>query len=81
MASALTRLLNYASDFRTSIRRATALSIANKVFDVFPEILIGIAVDVVVARDKSFLASLGITDGMNQIIFLAVRFRVCIFKL
>jgi len=37
-----------------------------------PEILIGIAIDVVVNRESSFVASLGFTTPESQIIALAV---------
>jgi ATP-binding cassette subfamily B protein len=47
-------------------------SVLNKVFDVLPEILIGIAVDVVVSRKQSFLARAGISDPSDQLVALAV---------
>ncbi|MBX3724992.1 MAG: hypothetical protein KF823_03645 [Xanthomonadales bacterium] len=46
----LKRLLGHAADRRGDIRLATVWSVLNKVFDVLPEILIGVAVDVVVNR-------------------------------
>ena len=52
---------------------ATVLTIANKVFDVFPEILIGFAVDVMVQGDQSFVAQHSGIDGRwGQLILLAV---------
>jgi ATP-binding cassette subfamily B protein len=42
-------------------------SVLNKAFDVLPEILIGVAVDVVVNQRESFLARLGIADPMQQL--------------
>ena len=44
----------------------------NKLFDVMPEILIGIAIDVVVRQQDSFVAAAGITDPKHQIVLLAV---------
>lgn len=46
---------------------STACSVLNKLFDIAPEILIGIAIDVVVSREKSFLAQFGVVDVMSQI--------------
>jgi ATP-binding cassette subfamily B protein len=69
---ALLRLLRYARGFRPRIVLATVCSILNKLFDVMPEILIGIAIDVVVRRQDSFIASLGITDPKWQLGLLGV---------
>ncbi|NBC23592.1 MAG: ATP-binding cassette domain-containing protein, partial [Gammaproteobacteria bacterium] len=41
-----------------------------KLFDVMPEILIGIAIDVVVRREDSFVAALGITEPTSQMLLL-----------
>jgi ATP-binding cassette subfamily B protein len=43
----------------------------NKLFDVMPEILIGIAIDVVVRQKDSFVAGLGISDPKWQMLLLA----------
>jgi ATP-binding cassette subfamily B protein len=51
---------------------ASLFSALNKVFDVLPEVLIGIAVDVVVNRKASFLARFGIVPPEHQLILLAV---------
>ena len=67
---ALLRLLRYARRFRARIVLATAFSILNKLFDVMPEILIGIAIDVVVRRQDSFLATLGIEQPQWQLALL-----------
>jgi ATP-binding cassette subfamily B protein len=68
----LLRLLNYASEFRTKVFLASLCSILNKLFDIAPEILIGIAIDVVVSQQDSFLASFGFADAKSQLIALAV---------
>jgi ATP-binding cassette subfamily B protein len=52
--------------------KASVCSILNKFFDVMPEILIGVAIDVVTRREQSFLAVLGITTPESQIIFLSI---------
>lgn len=51
---------------------ATASSIINKIFDVMPEILIGIALDVVVRGEDSFVSQLGLTDPTDQLIALGI---------
>lgn len=66
----LKRLLGHAAERRGDVRLATVWSILNKVFDVLPEILIGVAVDVVVNRQDSFLARLGVPDPVDQLVLL-----------
>lgn len=68
----LLRLFRYAKPYRLQIIKATIYSCLNKLFDVLPEILIGVAVDVVVNREASFLARLGVVGPENQIICLGV---------
>ena len=63
----LKRLRRFAEPYRTAIRRGVLYSALNKAFDVLPEILIGVAVDVVVNQRESFLARLGIADPMHQL--------------
>ena len=50
---------------------ASIYSIVNKLFDIMPEILIGFAVDLVVKRQDSFIASLGFNSVESQISILA----------
>ncbi len=50
---------------------ASVYSIVNKLFDIMPEILIGFAVDLVVKRQDSFIASLGFNSVESQISMLA----------
>ena len=66
------RLLGYARGYRRDMILATVWSVLNKFFDVLPELLIGIAVDVVVNRKTSFVARLGIEDPKQQLILLTV---------
>ncbi|WP_374351459.1 ABC transporter ATP-binding protein [Chitinimonas sp.] len=73
----LKRLLAYAARYRGDFRIATLYSVLNKFFDILPEVLIGIAVDVVVKGDQSFLATrvldgLGISSTWHQLLFLGV---------
>ena len=56
------RLLKYAKGMRLQISMATICSVINKLFDIAPEILIGIAIDVVVSGQDSFLSYFGYTD-------------------
>ena len=68
----LLRLLRYTKNHRGRIGWASACSVINKLFDVAPEILIGIAIDVVVSREASFLAGLGVVDPGAQLTLLGV---------
>ena len=68
----LRRLFLYARQYRRDVRLATLYSVLNKFFDILPEVLIGIAVDVVVNRKASFLARAGITEPRAQIVWLAI---------
>ncbi len=70
--SPLTRLFAYARQYRGQVIIATLYSILNKLFDVLPEILIGVAVDVVVNQKSSFVARLGVAEPKEQIVLLAV---------
>ena len=64
------RLLCYARGYRRRIGLATLCSVINKLFDIAPEILIGIAIDVVVNQQQSFIAHLGISEPLHQIYLL-----------
>ena len=73
----LKKLLTYATKYRRDLRMATLYSVLNKFFDVLPEVLIGVAVDIVVNGEKSFLAKrvlggFGITDTWHQLLFLGL---------
>jgi ATP-binding cassette subfamily B protein len=69
-ASVLLRLLRYAHGHRRRVWLASICSVMNKLFDVMPEILIGMAIDVVVRQRQSFLADFGILEPFNQMLFL-----------
>ncbi len=68
----LRRLFLYARQYRRDVVWATVCSVLNKFFDILPEVLIGIAVDVVVNRKDSFLARAGIAEPRAQIAGLAI---------
>src|SRR5688572_15371105 len=68
----LRRLFSYARPFRRDAGLASVYSVLNKVFDVLPELLIGVAVDIVVNQRDSFLARLGLVDPWLQLLWLTV---------
>ena len=68
---ALLHLLRYAKGYRRRIILASTCSALNTLFDIMPEILIGVAIDVVVNRQESFLAGLGFATPQAQILMLA----------
>ncbi len=67
----LGQLLRYARAERPAIWRASAASVLNKLFDIAPEILIGVALDVVIRQEQSFLAGMGLVDPRLQLALLA----------
>lgn len=67
----LVRLLCYASRHRLQMILGVLSSIVNKIFDLAPPLLIGMAVDVVVAKENSFLAKFGVEDTLLQLWLLA----------
>ena len=72
----LRKLYDYASQYRRDFVMGSIYSVLNKFFDIMPEVLIGVAVDIVVNQEKSFLAreilsDYGITSTWHQLLFLA----------
>ena len=68
----LLRLWRYAGRHRPRIVWATTFSVLNKLFDLAPPLLIGIAVDVVVERQESILSRIfGINAPISQLWVLA----------
>jgi ATP-binding cassette, subfamily B, bacterial len=66
----LPRLLRYASAHRSTIWLASLFSFLNKVFDIAPEILIGVAVDVVTGAKVS-LWFFGVMEPQRALLTLA----------
>ena len=66
------RLLSHMKDHRKTIRLASICSVTNKIWDLAPPLLIGLAVDVVVLRENSYLAGLGYSDPWTQLILLSI---------
>lgn len=71
VASNANRLFRYLRPHRAAVRRASLYSVLNKLFDIAPELLIGVAVDIVVRRQESFLSTLGIESLSLQLFLLA----------
>lgn len=69
--SSLGRLFSYGKKYRFMAIRASLYSVLNKFFDVMPEILIGVAIDVVVRKESSFVARLGFASPTAQILVIA----------
>jgi len=67
----LKQLLIYVKPFKSHVRLATLFSVLNKLFDLAPPILIGVAVDIVVKGEESLLAGFGLTDPFQQLLVLA----------
>ncbi|MEM7350836.1 MAG: ABC transporter ATP-binding protein [Acidobacteriota bacterium] len=68
----LLRLWRYAVNHQRRMVQATTCSVLNKIFDLAPPVLIGAAVDIVVRREASVLASFGVVDARQQILVLAL---------
>lgn len=68
----LTRLLRYGREQRRQVWAAIACSILNKIFDLAPPVLIGMAVDVVVQQQNSLIAAWGIRSISGQLLLLSV---------
>ncbi len=68
----LTRLLTALRPHQRAVWLASACSVLNKLFDLAPPVLIGLAVDVVVRQQTSWLAALGFASVPSQLGLLAV---------
>lgn len=70
-AHPLPRLLNYTKPHRMRVIVAVVFSILNKIVDLAPPALIGVAVEIVVNRENSIFARWGIVDPADQLVVLA----------
>jgi len=70
--SNLKHLFAYSQQQKTKAKRGIVYSILNKLFDLAPPVLIGVAIDIVVEGNESFLASLGVGDRRRQLVILAI---------
>ena len=66
----LMRLLSHLRHYRGLVLLASLCSVLNKVWDLAPPVLIGMAIDVVAAREDSFLAQMGYPDVYDQLYIL-----------
>ena len=69
--NSLKNLYLYSKEQETKVRRGIVYSILNKLFDLAPPVLIGVAIDIGVEGSDSFLGSLGILDRRRQLVVLA----------
>ena len=77
----LRRLIRYSRPHRRRVWLASLFSVLNKLFDLAPEALIGVAVDVVVRGGDSLVARLGFPDPRDQLLVLAgVTFVIWLFE-
>ena len=65
---------------KAKLIRGVVYSFLNKVFDLAPPVLIGIAIDIVVEGEESFIAQFGFIDKKQQLIVLAFL-TFCIWSL
>ena len=73
--------MRYAKPWKWQVIRASIYSILNKLFDIAPEILLGVAVDLVVRRENSVIASLGFESIQSQVAILAIAtFFIWVFE-
>ena len=72
MNNSLRELFVYSQHQKTKTKRGIIFSVLNKVFDLAPPVLIGIAIDIVVEGSESFLSGFGFADRRHQLIVLAI---------
>ena len=70
--SPFVQLLRYMRPFRKDYLAASLYSLLNKFFDITPEVLLGIAINTVVAQKNSWLAGLGFVDLKIQLLILGL---------
>src|SRR3954469_21240116 len=70
-ASPLRRLLSYTTPHRRTVQLAALCSFLNKVFDIAPEILIGMAVNLVTGAPVPLLRFLGPVTPVTGLYWLA----------
>lgn len=68
----LFRLSRYAKGYRSQAWSAAIFTVLNKLCDLAPSYLIGLAVDIVVTQQNSVVARLGITNSVGQLGLLSL---------
>lgn len=77
----LRRLWTYGRPYRGRVWTATTHSVLNKIFDLAPPLLIGLAVDIVADDGVGVLDDVGVTTARSQIVAVAVlTFAVWAFE-
>jgi len=71
-SAGLRRLIKLLQPHRRQMVLAATCSVLNKFFDLAPPVLIGLAVDVVVKRNASWLAGFGVASVPSQLTVLAL---------
>ncbi|MGL6284464.1 MAG: ABC transporter, partial [Microcoleaceae cyanobacterium] len=66
----MVRLFSYSQKYRVRLWQASICSVLNKIFDLAPPGLIGVAVDIVIEKENSILGRWGITDVFWQLMLL-----------
>lgn len=67
LQSPLKQIWHHFQNKQSRIIEASTYSVLNKIFDIAPPLLIGLAVDTVVQKESSFMGSLGIESLVHQI--------------
>ncbi|QLE58591.1 ABC transporter ATP-binding protein [Nostoc sp. TCL26-01] len=70
--SPLQRLLKYGEKYRGQIYNASTYSVINTILDLAPPWLVGVAVDILVEKQNSFIGKLGIQDVLWQFALLSL---------
>ncbi|MBD2360342.1 ABC transporter ATP-binding protein [Anabaena minutissima FACHB-250] len=70
--SPLQRLLNYGQKYQGQIYQASTYSVINTILDLAPPWLIGVAVDILVQKQDSFIGKLGIQEVIWQFALLSL---------
>lgn len=68
----LVRLMQYSQAHRQTVWAAIVCSVLNKIFDLAPPVLIGMAVDTVVEQQNSLLAGFGVQDTILQLAIISI---------
>jgi len=72
VSAPLLRLFRYIQPHQVQVWKAIVCSVLNKIFDLAPPVLIGMAVDVVVQQETSLIASWGFKTIVGQLGVLSV---------
>lgn len=68
----LIKLLKYSKASKSKIIIASIFSALNQIIDILPDLLVGVAVNIVVSKESSFLSYFGIHSPIYQLIILGI---------